>query len=320
MIKINGVSKSYGKLEVLKDISLNIEKGEVYGLIGKSGAGKSTLLRCINGLEDFSKGSIEVKGVEIDKLKGTELRAFRKNIGMIFQDFAIVERKSAYENVAFPLRCWGYKKTEIDKRVRELLLLTGIEDKINVKSYNLSGGQKQRVAIARALALSPDILLCDEATSALDPKTTKDILKLLEKINEELRITLIVVTHQMSVVKNICTKVALLENGNIVEEGSVTDVFLRRSEAWKRFMGEGEESYPKGTYEIITQDKEGRFIISELAQVLGKRFEILNSSTENFRSASFGRYIIKSDIEDSAVIEDFLNQRNVQFRIYGGIY
>ncbi len=215
MIEISNLQKFYGDTKVLRDINVEINKGDIYGLLGVSGAGKSTLLRCINGLESYEAGSLKVNDVEVKNLNEKELRAFRKNIGMIFQQFSLLERKTVYENVALPMECWGYKKQDIDKKVKELLELVELGDKIKSKPKELSGGQKQRVAIARALTLDPQILLCDEATSALDPSITNSILELLKKINRELGITIVVVTHQMNVVKQVCNKMAILSKGNL---------------------------------------------------------------------------------------------------------
>lgn len=203
MIVIKDLQKSFGDLKVLDDINLEIEDGEIYGLVGRSGAGKSTLLRCINGLEDYSCGSIKVDGVEVKDLTRKELKNYRKGVSMIFQHFPMMSRKTVYENIAFPMRCWKYDRKEIDKKVRELAELVGIADKLKERPGNLSGGQKQRVAIARALSMNPKVLLSDEATSALDPVTTRAILRLLRDINEKLGITIIIVTHQMSVIKEV---------------------------------------------------------------------------------------------------------------------
>ena len=233
MIKMQNVKKSFGDIEVLSNISLNINKGEVYGLIGHSGAGKSTLLRCINALEDYNDGSIIVMGKEIKSLGEKERREFRKNLGMIFQGFNLLNRKNVFQNVALPLEIWGYDKVYIKKKVNELLDIVGLSEKAKSKPSELSGGQKQRVAIARALALEPKILLCDEATSALDPKTTKDILDLLNNINKKLGITIVVVTHQMEVVKQICQRVALLQDGVLVAEGDSEEIFLKPEIALK---------------------------------------------------------------------------------------
>lgn len=229
MIIAENLCKNYGDLQVLKNINLKIEDGDIYGLVGKSGVGKSTLLRCINGLETYQSGSLKVEGEEISQKKRKSLRAFRKQIGMIFQHFSLLERKSVRENISLPMKCWGISGKEAEKEVERLAAIVGLEEKLDVKARNLSGGQKQRVAIARALTLNPRILLCDEATSALDPKTTKDILELLKKINQELHITIVMVTHQMSVVREICNKVSILENGKIVEEGDVVSVFSKYS-------------------------------------------------------------------------------------------
>ncbi|MDX9961886.1 MAG: ATP-binding cassette domain-containing protein, partial [Aliarcobacter sp.] len=201
MININNLNKHYGSIKVLNNISINIKKGEIFAIVGHSGAGKSTLMRCINGLEDYTDGSLMVNDKEIKTLKKDELREFRKNIGMIFQHFSLIQRKTVFENIALPMQLWGYKKEEISKKVKELLVLVGLEEKIDSYPKELSGGQKQRVAIARALTLDPQILLSDDATSALDPNTTTSILNLLKQINEKLDITIILVTHEMEVVK-----------------------------------------------------------------------------------------------------------------------
>lgn len=235
MIEINNLTKSFGEIQVIKNVSIKIQKGEIYGIIGHSGAGKSTLLRCINGLEAYEDGSLTVMGREVKSLKGLELREFRKDLGMIFQSFNLLNRKTVFENIALPLEVWGYEKARIKSRVNELLNLVGLSEKANVKPSSLSGGQKQRVAIARALALEPKILLCDEATSALDPKITKDILALLSKINKELGITIVIVTHQMEVVKEVCEKVALIEDGILKAQGKSEDLFLNPGVSLKKF-------------------------------------------------------------------------------------
>ena len=202
MIEICDLNKSFGELNVLKNINLTIPTGEIYGLVGRSGAGKSTLLRCMNGLEGYDSGSVKIDGIEVKDRDKDEMRDLRKEMGMIFQTFSLVSRRSVYQNVALPLKCWKYPKQEIDKRVKELLELVEITEKVDERPEVLSGGQKQRVAIARALALNPKILLCDEATSALDPKTTQSVLNLLQDINRKLGLTIVVVTHQMEVIRS----------------------------------------------------------------------------------------------------------------------
>ena len=226
-----------GGIEVLKDINFSIEKGDIYGLVGRSGAGKSTLLRCINGLTGYDSGSLKVYDKEVKLFSEKELREFRKNIGMIFQHFSLLERKSVYHNVAIPMECWGYSKKEIREKVMELLKLVGLEEKADVKPRQLSGGQKQRVAIARALAMEPSILLCDEATSALDPNTTNSILELLYRINRDMGITVVMVTHQMEVVRQICRNMAIIEDGVAEITGDVEEIFKDDPPQLKRLLG-----------------------------------------------------------------------------------
>lgn len=240
MIEINNLSKSYGKNEVLSEISAHVKKGEIFAFMGHSGAGKSTLLRCINGLESYQNGSLKVLGREIKELNERELRELRRDIGMIFQHFALLARKTAFENVALPLRFWGYDEKHIKSRVSELLELVGLSEKHALYPSQLSGGQKQRVAIARALALSPKILLSDEATSALDPNTTKQILELLRRINKELGITIVLVTHEMEVIKSTASRGILLSGGKVAESGEIEELFLNPSELMSEFLGEDE--------------------------------------------------------------------------------
>ena len=229
MIRFENVSKTFrgnGKqVEAVKEVSLHIKKGEIFGIIGYSGAGKSTLVRCINLLERPDRGRIWIGDTEITALKGKSLRKLRRKIGMIFQQFHLFASRNVYENVAYPLKHQGLTGQEIKKRVEELLNLVGLEDKASAYPSQLSGGQKQRAAIARALANEPDILLCDEATSALDPKTTTAILRLLQEVNRKLEVTIVVITHEMQVVKEICGRVAVMEGGSVVEEGEVFDIF-----------------------------------------------------------------------------------------------
>lgn len=229
MIRFENVSKTFrgnGKqVEAVKEVSLHIKKGEIFGIIGYSGAGKSTLVRCINLLERPDRGRIWIGDTEITALKGKSLRKQRRKIGMIFQQFHLFASRNVYENVAYPLKHQGLTGQEIKKRVEELLNLVGLEDKASAYPSQLSGGQKQRAAIARALANEPDILLCDEATSALDPKTTTAILRLLQEVNRKLGVTIVVITHEMQVVKESCGSVAVMEGGSVVEEGEVFDIF-----------------------------------------------------------------------------------------------
>ena len=229
MIELRHICKQFGsgelQIRAVNDVSLNIATGDIFGIIGFSGAGKSTLVRCINLLERPDSGRVLIEGTEITALGERELRGARKKIGMIFQHFNLMPSRTVAENVAYPLKGSGLSRQEIRERVRELLSLVELEEKENAYPSQLSGGQKQRVAIARALANEPTVLLCDEATSALDPQTTRQILKLLKTLNEKLGITIVLITHEMAVVKEICTHVAVMDHGQVVEQGDVYSVF-----------------------------------------------------------------------------------------------
>lgn len=242
MIRFEHVSKTFqtknGPFDALKDVSFEIEKGDIYGVIGYSGAGKSTLIRMVNALETPTSGNVWVEEKDIGTLNQKELRNLRKRIGMIFQQFNLLESKTIYDNVAIALKLNGVSKKDIEKRVTELLDFVELSDKKYSYPGQLSGGQKQRVGIARALANNPSILLCDEATSALDPKTTDSILELLKKINEMLHITIVIITHEMNVIQKICNKVAVMDYGQVVETGSVIQVFSNpQSDIARRFVG-----------------------------------------------------------------------------------
>lgn len=238
MIRLENVSKTFTdsnkEVHAVNNVSLTINDGDIFGIIEFSGAGKSTLVRCINLLEKPMEGKVFVDDAEITALSGKELRKARKKIGMIFQHFNLMPSRTIFGNVAYPLRGSGLSKEEIKEKVHHLLELVGISEKENAFPSQLSGGQKQRVAIARALANDPNILLCDEATSALDPQTTKSILKLLQQLNQTLGITVVVITHEMAVVKEICNRVAVMDHGDVVEEGEVFHVFASPKEPLTR--------------------------------------------------------------------------------------
>ncbi len=240
MIKLENIYKRYGKVEVLSNINLTINKGEVFGIIGYSGAGKSTLIRLINGLETVTQGSLTIDGVDITQTSKSELRSIRKNIGMIFQNFNLLTSKNVYKNIAFPLELAGVPKPIRKKRVQELISLVKLDGKENFYPKQLSGGQKQRVGIARALASNPSILLCDEATSALDPSTTGSILSLIKNIQKETGLTVVLITHEMDVISAICDRVAVMERGKIVEIGDVKTVFANpQQQITKDFVQKG---------------------------------------------------------------------------------
>jgi len=340
MIKIRNLTKKFNDVEVIKNVSLSIEEGRIYGIIGHSGAGKSTLLRCINGLESYEDGSINVMGKEVNELKGYELREFRKELGMIFQGFNLLNRKTVFENIALPLEVWGfeeeyieykknigdkkpisyrnYKKKKIEERVTELLNLVGLSEKAKVKPASLSGGQKQRVAIARALALKPKILLCDEATSALDPKITKDILALLSKINKELGLTIVIVTHQMEVVKEVCEKVALIEGGILKAEGNSEELFLRPGMSLKKFLGEGEDILPNKGINIklfFPSTSSENALITKMARELNVDFSIVWGKLEKFREDILGNLVINIEEKDKDKVIAYLEEKEVVLEV-----
>ena len=246
IVEVRNLSKTFltkdGQVDALRDINLSVEKGDIYGIIGMSGAGKSTLVRCLNYLEVPTEGQVLVEGQELGQLSDKELRALRSSIGMIFQSFNLLMQKSVLDNICFPLQIQGVKKKDAIVKARELLNTVGLADKEKAYPAQLSGGQRQRVAIARALACDPKILLCDEATSALDPQTTASILALLRKINAETGITIIIITHQMSVVREICNHVAIIEKGQLVENGLVEEIFTHpKSRAARQLIIEGKD-------------------------------------------------------------------------------
>lgn len=318
MIEIKGLYKSFSSFEVLKDINLTIVEGEIFGIVGHSGAGKSTLLRCINGLESYNKGTITVLDKKVETLKEKEIRILRKDLGMIFQNFNLLGRKNVFENVALPLRVWKESDLLIKERVTKLIKLVGLEDKLYSMPSELSGGQKQRVAIARALALEPKVLLCDEATSALDPKTTKSILELLREINNKLNITIVIVTHQMEVIKEICNKVAIMEDGEIKEVGDVEEVFLNPSKDLKRLIGDEDMIPNRGVNIKIFFPKKlsEECIITSMARELDMDFSIVWGKLEKFRDDVLGSLVINVDREEEKIF-DYLKKRKIAWEVLG---
>lgn len=313
MIEVKNLRKNFGPLDVLKDINLEIQDGEIYGLVGKSGAGKSTLLRCVNGLESYSAGSLKVNGVEVKDLDKNGLRMLRKDIGMIFQQFPMMTRKTVFENIAFPMKCWKYNKTEIKSRVEELAEIVGIADKLKEKPTTLSGGQKQRVAIARALSMNPKILLSDEATSALDPTTIKAILNLLFEINQRLGITILVVTHQMEVVRQICGRMSLLENGEMTLSGEVDKLFLSGSSMLRQFLGEETAAPQQGVNLriMLLDDDHSRKMLSRIARELEVEYKICGGGMENYRGKQLGDMMINLEEKDALRVKAFLDEEKI---------
>lgn len=317
MIKIENLTKFYGDTQILFDINLEVKKGEIFAIVGHSGAGKSTLLRCINGLESYQGGSLKVFDQEIKNLDETQQRHLRRDVGMIFQHFALMARKNVFENVVTPLKFWGYKNDETEKRVRELLNLVGLESKAKSYPSELSGGQKQRVAIARALALNPKILLSDEATSALDPNTTNQILELLEKINKELDISVVIVTHEMEVVKSIAKRAILLEGGKIIGSGSIEELFLKPDEKMKEFLGEVEILPSTGTNIRLFFPKEvaQNSVITHMARSLNIDFNIVWGKLEKLNDNVLGSLVINIDEKDKENVLNYIKQSGVLWEV-----
>ena len=308
MIEFENVSKVFrgkeNQVEALKNVNLKIETGDIYGIIGFSGAGKSTLLRMINALEKPTEGRVLIDDEDISQLSATELRNKRKSIGMIFQQFHLLETKTVYENVALPLKLNKVPKEQIKKRVEEILEFVELSDKSRTYPAKLSGGQKQRVGIARALATEPSILLSDEATSALDPKTTASILKLLKKINRELHITIVLITHEMNVIQSICNHVAVMENGEIVEKGDVIDIFSSPQKSITRNFVKTviNDSVPERLVAGIRMDERNYKIL---------RLKFLDSdSTESVLATVNKKYDVETNIL-------FANISEIQERILG---
>ena len=297
MIKLENIDVTFKQgakvVNAVKNVSLDVESGDIYGIIGYSGAGKSTLVRTINLLQRPTKGNVVVNGVDLLQLKPKGLRAARKKIGMIFQHFNLMNTLSVFDNVAFPLKKSGKTKSEIEEKVLSLLELVGLEDKVNSYPRQLSGGQKQRVAIARALANDPDVLLCDEATSALDPKTTYSILELLKKVNVQLGITIVIITHEMQVVKEICNKVAVMEEGEVIEQGSVLEIFTNP-----------ERDLTKGFIDTATHINQG------IETVL---------SHEQLLNLKEGDYLVKISFVGASTGEPLITKLSTQFQVAANI-
>ena len=342
MIDLSHIEKIYdspsGPVRAIKDISLHINRGEIYGIIGLSGAGKSTLVRCINLLERPTSGRVTVDGQDITAMSESQLRQARKSIGMIFQHFNLLSSATVYENVAFPLRLVNTPKEKIDKKVTELLELVGLADKASQYPSQLSGGQKQRVGIARALASEPKILLCDEATSALDPQTTKAILQLIRDINAKLKLTVVVITHEMQVIKDICDKVAVIDKGVIAEKGKVLDVFTNPQQPiTKEFISvllsndlpvgfrerEVHQEQFSGSILLIRITFIGEAanepVISRLIKNFDLNVGILFGSLDDIKGVPFGRLIISLDGRQLEIQEalEYVQKQNLKVEVIG---
>lgn len=303
IIQIQNVTKTFAgrdnQVEALKGISLDIGKGDIYGIIGMSGAGKSTLVRCLNFLERPTTGTVLVEGRDLSAMSGKELRKTRTGIAMIFQHFNLLMQRSVLDNVCFPMEIVGVKRADARKRAKELLEIVGLAEKAASYPAQLSGGQKQRVAIARALANNPKILLCDEATSALDPTTTKSILQLLQKINKEFGITIVIITHEMAVVQEICSHVAIIDNGNLAEHGTVEEVFTSpKSPAAKKlvFMVNSQASEMRGKRCIrivFTENSSFEPVIANMVLECKAPVNILLADTKDINGIAHGQMILQ---------------------------
>jgi D-methionine transport system ATP-binding protein len=305
MIEIKNLSKTFktadGDLDALKNINITVNDGDIFGIIGMSGAGKSTLVRCINMLERPTEGSVILDGVDLGGLSSKELRDVRRNVTMIFQGINLLMQRTCLKNVCFPLELEGMNKKDAKKRALELMELVGLSEKANAYPAQLSGGQQQRVAIARALATDPKVLLCDEATSALDPKTTRSILSLIRDINRKLGITVVVITHQMSVIEEICNRVAILDDGEVVEQGLVSEIFSApKSRAAKRLVfPDGDEGgrVTVGNFRVMRVVFNGANatatpLIAKMAMEEGIAASILAASTKSIGEKAYGNMLL----------------------------
>ena len=322
IVELRNLSKTFGSGEgqvaALQHVSVAVEPGEIFGIIGLSGAGKSTLVRCINLLERPDEGQVLFHGRDLMTMSNQELRAVRRKISMIFQSFNLLDQRTSLDNICFPLELAGVSRGEAKKRAMALLETVGLPDKANAYPVQLSGGQKQRIAIARALASDPEVLLCDEATSALDPQTTDSILKLLQTISRERKITVIIITHQMSVIEQICHRVAILDSGVVAEIGEVEKVFSNPQSAAGRRLVTPDVALPLSTWEgpvariAFNGNMSEEPIIASVAVDLGIKLSILGADTRNVDGKAFGAMLVSlpDDETDRKKVLDYLNNHD----------
>ena len=325
MIRLEHVTKEFSsrnkKVTAVNDVSIHISKGEIYGIIGFSGAGKSTLIRCINLLEMPTSGKVYFGNQELTSAGEKELRLVRQKMGMIFQQFNLLEQRNVLKNICYPLELAGVSKNDRIKRARELLRLVDMEEKEKSYLSQLSGGQKQRVAIARALATNPEVLLCDEATSALDPITTRSILALLKRINEMFGVTIIIISHEMRVVEQVCDRVAVMSEGVIEEAGEVKEVFLnpKSQTAQRLILPDKDEAGSDADRHSIRIAFDGQFsfepIFAELVLESGIKLNILGANTENIGGKAFGQMLIEMPEEQGkqVIVKEMLREKGIHF-------
>lgn len=329
MIELKNLTKVYTggetKVEAIKDINLKIEKGDIFGIIGLSGAGKSTLIRCINFLEKPTEGQVIFNGVDLGAISKKELLKKRQSMSMIFQSFNLLSQRTALDNICYPLEVAGVSKKEAKAKAKELLKVVGLEDKAKAYPVQLSGGQKQRVAIARALATNPTVLLCDEATSALDPTTTASILNLLKEINQTMGVTIVVITHEMKVIEQICNKVAVIDKSRIVEEGPVKEVFTApKSAIAKQLILPKNEGVPEAEgFRCLRLVFDGTSafepVISALSRECNTDVNILGANTKYIEGLSYGQMLIQlpEDREVEERIKAYLDLKQVKYKEEG---
>ncbi|MBB3304101.1 MULTISPECIES: ATP-binding cassette domain-containing protein [unclassified Enterobacter] len=335
VVRLQGVSRRFGPTQALRDISLTVQKGEILGLIGRSGAGKSTLIRCLNGLEQPDEGVIEIEGRNITGLSEKQLQTVRSRVGMVFQHFNLLSAKTVAQNVALPLKIAGMDKAQRQQRVAELLELVGLADKAQSYPAALSGGQKQRVGIARALAASPALLLCDEATSALDPETTRSILALLKSLNQKLGITILLITHEMEVIKSVAHRVAVIDAGEIIEQGPVWQVFAHpRSQLTRTLLRGLLPQLPENIAARLSNDKQGDAIYSvhfagddaqgdlltRFAGALPGKFRLLQGGIDHIQHYAVVRFFIAlpaANAADEQQILSWLHAQQAQVELVG---
>lgn len=335
VVRLQGVSRRFGETQALRDISLTVQKGEILGLIGRSGAGKSTLIRCLNGLEQPDEGVIEIEGRKITGLSEKQLQSVRSRVGMVFQHFNLLSAKTVAQNVALPLKIAGLDKVQRAQRVAKLLELVGLADKAHHYPAALSGGQKQRVGIARALAASPALLLCDEATSALDPETTRSILALLKSLNQKLGITILLITHEMEVIKSVAHRVAVIDAGEIIEQGPVWQVFAHPQSALTRTLLRGLlPQLPEALAARIIPQRQGEAIYSvhfagedvqgdlltRFAAALPGKFRLLQGGVDHIQHYAVVRFFIAlpvANVADEQQILSWLRRQQAQVELVG---
>ncbi len=325
ILKLEGLTKTFstrnGEVQALSDINIDIEEGEIFGIIGMSGAGKSTLVRCINLLEQPTSGNVIFDGKELTVLKKGELNSERRKISMIFQQFNLLMQRTAIRNVCFPLELQGVPRSEAEAKAKELLELVGLAERAGAYPAQLSGGQKQRVAIARALATDPKVLLCDEATSALDPKTTRAILELLKDINKKLGLTIIVITHEMSVVQKICDRVAVIDGGTIAELGKTSEIFAKpKTEATKRLVypdGQMEENFSGSSLLRIVFDGPYAYepIIANMILECGEPVNIIYANMQDVGGQAIGQMIVRLPADEDKTHEMIKYLKNKHVKI-----